>query len=456
FECKVGFDNRDVVKVKIQYEDLYRHCFTCKRISHEEGTCPKLTDGHKERTRVARIEQMEAEERANRETFSAPPTYQIGLAMQGLPRDTEGQRDLPLGRYLKHSMEENPQLDSVTPTQYQRANDRYHPYQHSSGVGSRDKTRDTTSSSEWRRKNLSNNFERNEELSRKKPSRSRVSSDSQRSISEHLRPPSYRGNFEGRKTRSPPKYQTEWRPVSNPRNGGNRMGNSNSKDQEDRDRTSTRRSSDQVSGRDGGISTEARLQILQRNAEKQLDHQQDKNQGETSVLAELAKVNDPFSNDNNTQGETPEGNILNDMDKEMTPIKETEGEQALANPIDDLTEGEMDAAMLENDDLLDEDFELGTEEADDALEEGQIEALPTRIEVEQKNEKKVVKGSKDDKEIRGALVYTNQTRKRGARSPDIKGTTASKKLATRGRMSPKSKQMKPARDMVMAPRQSKK
>ncbi|CAN6902034.1 unnamed protein product [Brassica oleracea] len=63
------------------------------------------------------------------------------------------------------------------------------------------------------------------------------------------------------------------------------------------------------------------------------------------------------------------------MDKEMTPIKETEGEQALANLIDDLTEGEMDAAMLENDDLLDEDFELGTEEADDALEEGQIEAL---------------------------------------------------------------------------------
>lgn len=78
------------------------------------------------------------------------------------------------------------------------------------------------------------------------------------------------------------------------------MGNSNSKDQEDRDRTSTRRSSDQVSGRDRGISTEARLQILQRNAEKQLDHQQDKNQGETSVLAELAKVNDPFSNDNSS------------------------------------------------------------------------------------------------------------------------------------------------------------
>ncbi|WZZ47619.1 hypothetical protein YC2023_043878 [Brassica napus] len=154
------------------------------------------------------------------------------------------------------------------------------------------------------------------------------------------------------------------------------MGNSNSKDQEDRDRTSTRRSSDQVSGRDGGISTEARLQILQRSAEKQLDHQQDKNQGETSGLAELAKANHPFYNNNSSimwgekekaQGETPGGNVLDDMDKEMAPIEETEGEQAPDNPIDDLTEGEMEAAMLENDDVLDEDFELGTKEAEDAL-----------------------------------------------------------------------------------------
>ncbi|XP_013617434.1 PREDICTED: uncharacterized protein At4g02000-like [Brassica oleracea var. oleracea] len=44
FECKVGFDNGDVAKVTIQYEDLYRHCFSCKRISHEEGTCPELNE----------------------------------------------------------------------------------------------------------------------------------------------------------------------------------------------------------------------------------------------------------------------------------------------------------------------------------------------------------------------------------------------------------------------------
>ncbi|KAF3497299.1 hypothetical protein DY000_02051903 [Brassica cretica] len=234
------------------------------------------------------------------------------------------------------------------------------------------------------------------------------------------------------------------------------------------------------------------------------------------------------------------------MDKEIVPFKETEGEQELANPIDDLTEGEMEEAMLENDDLLDEDFEIRTGEADETFEEGEIKALshllpdkagrqqspahaprptrtkaeqtkdkkvakgskddkavrgalgytnqtrkrgarspeikgtaasnklathllpdkagrqqspahaprPTRTKAEQTKDKKVAKGSKDDKAVRGALGYTNQTRKRGARSPEIKGTAASNKLATRGRMSPKPKQMKPARDMMMATRQS--
>lgn len=137
---------------------------------------------------------------------------------------------------------------------------------------------------------------------------------------------------------------------------------SNSKDQEDRDRTSARTCSDQVTGRDGGISTETRLQILQRSAENQLYLQKDKNQGETSDLAEPAKATNPFSNDNSSillgekekaQGETPRENALHHMDKEIVPFKETEGEQELANPIDDLTEGEMEEAMLENDDLLD-------------------------------------------------------------------------------------------------------
>ena len=78
FECKVGFDNGDVVKVSIQYEDLYRHCFSCKRISHEEGTCPELNDEQRERNRVERIAQHELEERATREVFSQPQRMHAG------------------------------------------------------------------------------------------------------------------------------------------------------------------------------------------------------------------------------------------------------------------------------------------------------------------------------------------------------------------------------------------
>ncbi|KAL0815424.1 hypothetical protein Bca101_071868 [Brassica carinata] len=62
FECKVGFENGDVVKD--------RHCYSCKRISHEEGTCPELNDNQRERNRLARMEQKEKEDMAMKEAFS--------------------------------------------------------------------------------------------------------------------------------------------------------------------------------------------------------------------------------------------------------------------------------------------------------------------------------------------------------------------------------------------------
>lgn len=53
FERNAGYANGDVVQVTLQYEEIYRHCFTCKRISHEEGTCPNLTPEERERRRLA-------------------------------------------------------------------------------------------------------------------------------------------------------------------------------------------------------------------------------------------------------------------------------------------------------------------------------------------------------------------------------------------------------------------
>ncbi|KAL0823488.1 hypothetical protein Bca101_047165 [Brassica carinata] len=75
FERRAGFANGDVIRVSLIYEELHRHCFTCKRISHEEGTCPELTEEQREKNRVARIEQKEIEEKATREAFSIPSRY---------------------------------------------------------------------------------------------------------------------------------------------------------------------------------------------------------------------------------------------------------------------------------------------------------------------------------------------------------------------------------------------
>lgn len=78
FECKVGFDNGDVVKVTIQYEDLYRYCFSCKRLPHEEGTCPDLNDEQREGNRLSRIAQHDLEEHTTREAFSQPQRPRAG------------------------------------------------------------------------------------------------------------------------------------------------------------------------------------------------------------------------------------------------------------------------------------------------------------------------------------------------------------------------------------------
>ena len=90
FECKVGFDNGNVVKVAIKYEDLHRYCFTCKRISHEEGTCSELTEKQREDNRLLRLEEKEREERATQEAFSTPHRINAGDYNMALNRDYRG------------------------------------------------------------------------------------------------------------------------------------------------------------------------------------------------------------------------------------------------------------------------------------------------------------------------------------------------------------------------------
>ncbi|KAF3530741.1 hypothetical protein DY000_02041004 [Brassica cretica] len=55
FEGAVGFPNGDTRKVTFLYVGLHRYCFTCKMISHDENSCPELTEAQREQKRLQRL-----------------------------------------------------------------------------------------------------------------------------------------------------------------------------------------------------------------------------------------------------------------------------------------------------------------------------------------------------------------------------------------------------------------
>ncbi|CAN7110731.1 unnamed protein product [Brassica rapa subsp. narinosa] len=55
FEGTVGFPNGDTGKVTFLYVGLHRYCFTCKMISHDENSCPELTEAQREQKRLQRL-----------------------------------------------------------------------------------------------------------------------------------------------------------------------------------------------------------------------------------------------------------------------------------------------------------------------------------------------------------------------------------------------------------------
>lgn len=153
-ERKIGFDNGDVVSVTLRYEDLHRYCYTCRRISHEEGTCSVLNDAQRERNRIARLEEKEKQELANREAFSSPHIRKEGRSASPKQernratsqRESERQyrprsprRDAFMERPdLRHSISEKralvsknvwKRLDNGNMENYPRHRERYHPYQ---------------------------------------------------------------------------------------------------------------------------------------------------------------------------------------------------------------------------------------------------------------------------------------------------------------------------------------
>lgn len=56
FERRIGFKNGDTERISFDYAGLHRYCYTCKLISHDENTCPELTEEQREQKRRQRLE----------------------------------------------------------------------------------------------------------------------------------------------------------------------------------------------------------------------------------------------------------------------------------------------------------------------------------------------------------------------------------------------------------------
>ena len=63
FKKKVVTDDGEEVTVSFTYEKLYRYCFTCFMISHEERDCPNLSDHQKQINKERRVDALHGDVR---------------------------------------------------------------------------------------------------------------------------------------------------------------------------------------------------------------------------------------------------------------------------------------------------------------------------------------------------------------------------------------------------------
>uniref|UniRef100_A0A0D3BQJ0 DUF4283 domain-containing protein n=1 Tax=Brassica oleracea var. oleracea TaxID=109376 RepID=A0A0D3BQJ0_BRAOL len=177
-----------------------------------------------------------------------------------------------------------------------------------------------------------------------------------------------------------------------------------------------------------------------------------------------------------TKNHEPRGEPEVEKEKEQnrSEKKDKEKEDAdLDRSIDVYAEMAMNEEMIDADDLLDENFENKEFLVEEGREEEeQIEAVaqlsqnrstrpPLGERMKEKSAPQVKETSKEaaldeQNDKNGKTSLTPLGKKRGAKSPDLKGDSASRKLANRGRLSPKKKQFKPSRDPIIPARRSEK
>ncbi|KAG2323759.1 hypothetical protein Bca52824_006487 [Brassica carinata] len=357
-------------------------------------------------------------------------------------------------------------LDHNSQQDIPRNRARYHPYQNTSRAGSKERYRDTASSSEWRVKELSSSRygsqreEYGSRMDRTSPT-SRASPDSQKTVSDNLRRTWSKPGYRGRPSRSPAQSRSEW--LETPKTAAASASLvEKPRAPEEHPYIQTQRKNLTIANREGNETAAA---TLMRAKDTDNTHASMGTREKSLEDAPLIQIQSKESI-RNTKGQTEKAQ-LTEQEKEDAELDKT---------IDEYADLAMIDQMLDDDNLLDEEAEIPDIEQlreENALDKEQIKAIsqlspviPVNKTLPQTTTRTTVNNSagtkrmhqeaseKNKKGKKESSNLQNQSKRRGARRPDIKGTAASEKLANHGRLSPKAKQLKPARATLSLARNS--
>ncbi|KAG2331570.1 hypothetical protein Bca52824_002750 [Brassica carinata] len=489
-----------------------------RRISHEEGTCPELTPEQRETNRLKRIAEKEQEEQAAKEAFSFPvrgnkynghpQNSPVERSLEGkkpdllkgssqLTRDKDYAR-LPGNGDLRKTISDRRESSGKTvwnrlegkyeerhderhAGRFPRNRERFHPYHNnvSNYRSSRYKEQPnhgysasySVSSSEWRAKEIhpqdrvsERRIERTEQRSKSR----RGSPDSQRTISDIQR---YNRSNDKVRRESPPRKENsrmEWQPVrreitrEESRGGEDRSTRREEDDHQRlrgkailRDERSMERHSigRYTSNSPVRMLTREKPESSQGNPQKSISSSE--HAKETGLTSEIEKQKPK----NNVLDREQGRGDLEQKKKALSPgVRELPlyNEEEMNKIAEQYAGIEMDAEMLDNDDLLDDLTPEAT--TDENMAEAELVAKAAKavdtedliIATGQASPISATTISKDKKTkpdiiategfaVKDRKVTSLQGKRRGQRSPDSKGISASRKLAARGRGSPRGK-----------------
>ncbi|KAL0650187.1 hypothetical protein Bca4012_092878 [Brassica carinata] len=112
FERRIEFPNGDIGRIFFAYEGLYRYCFTCHMILHDENACPQLTPEERE---LKRQQRAEINAQGDLPSIMAGHEARVGGGDIGFPPPTNSRMTIE-GRISAKSIHHPVRTEPTTPT----------------------------------------------------------------------------------------------------------------------------------------------------------------------------------------------------------------------------------------------------------------------------------------------------------------------------------------------------